>query len=171
MDSSAESVIDLLISDHRRMEGRLLELRRTPDAGERRRLADQLVIECVRHSVIEEIYLHPMIEKALPHGADRIAKETMEHVAIERRFEELERTDTAGRQFEDLVTALMAETHQHILNEEHSLFTWVVQYTNPSELAEVGERVQGFEDDVPDVTAGPGLTRRVRQVLGGRRHP
>lgn len=30
------------------------------------------------------------------------------------------------------VTALMADAHQHFLNEECSLFPWLAQYTNRS---------------------------------------
>ncbi len=158
-------MIGLLIGDHRRIEERLLELERTSDPAERRRLTDLLVVECVRHSVAEEVYLHPIVEKALPRGADRIAEEVRDHAWIEERLEELERMDMAGRGFKALVTSLRAETHQHVVNEELSLFTWVEQYTDPLASVDAGDRMKALENTDPHVPGGPGLAGRVRRSL------
>jgi hemerythrin HHE cation binding domain-containing protein len=162
---TVDSVIDLLIDDHRWIEDRLLELGATSDPEERRRIADLLVVRSVRHGVIEEVYLHPIVVKTIPHGAGPIAEEELERLGVERKFDELERADTAGYEFQALVTALMDEVAQHHLNEEYSLFPWVAQYADRSEAAGIGERLQGFEHAIPDVSGGPGLGRRVRQAL------
>jgi hemerythrin-like domain-containing protein len=170
MASTGDSVIDLLKSDHRRIEARLTAMETASHPDERRRLANLLIIEAVRHGVVEEMYLHPMAEKSLPHGADRIEAEANEHAKIEKKFDELEETDAASRQFQALVTALRTEVHEHVLDEEHSLFVWVQQCTDLSARIEVGKRLKAFLERTPGFARGPGLTRRVREALGGRRY-
>ncbi|HEV7897910.1 MAG TPA: hemerythrin domain-containing protein, partial [Planosporangium sp.] len=92
----SEDLVDVLIHDHREIEELFGEVQTEPGAERRRRLANAIVAELVRHSVAEEQYLYPTLRRVLPEG-DRIADhEIHDHAEAEadmKRLEGLEATD------------------------------------------------------------------------------
>jgi hemerythrin-like domain-containing protein len=161
-------VISVLIGDHRRLEEPLRRLRAAVDADERRRLAEEVTLGLVRHSVAEEKYLYPAVRKALPHGDISAGKRIASHTMIIEILKELETIDAASPEFGALTTELINEVHQHIADEDYSVFPWLAQRLNDDEtLIQLGKQIQAFFNSTPPVTSGPGLVDRVREQLCG----
>jgi hemerythrin-like domain-containing protein len=165
---AARALISVLIGDHRRLEEPLRQLRAAADADERRRLAEEVTLELVRHSVAEEKYLYPAVRKVLPHGDISAGRRIASHAVIVEILKELETIDAASPEFGALTTELVNEVHQHIVDEDYSVFPWLAQRLNDDEaLIQLGKQVQAFFDSAPPVTPGPGLVDRAREQLCG----
>lgn len=143
-------LVDVLMHDHRTIEELFGELE-TGDAGpeERGRTADAVVAELVRHSLAEERYLYPTVRRVLPDG-DRLAdRETRDHVEAERDMKSLEGLDPNTPDFELVLTKLMAEMRQHILDEEVDLFPRLRVAADPAELRELARKAQQVKRFTP----------------------
>jgi hypothetical protein len=146
VDLIERSVISALTRDHRQIEERLARLQGATDPEERRRLLGEVTTEIVQHADAEDRYLYRVVREAIPRGAIDIAvdveKQIEAHAKVKAMVEGLERIDVTGGEFERLVTELAAEIHQNIVDEEHSVFAWLVQWVDESTLAELGDEVQ-----------------------------
>jgi hypothetical protein len=149
MDSTERSVISVLTDDHRQVEELLVRLRDTTDPEERRRLLDEVTTAMVQHAAGEETVLYPAVREALPHGAIDLEKEIAAHVRIKEVLWNLEKTDAVGSEFEALVTDLIAEVHQVIVNEEDGVFAWFAERVGERELIGLGARVQALRETRP----------------------
>ena len=65
-------VIDILTTDHREMIELISRIESTPDASQRRDLADTVIAEIMRHAVAEEMYVYPAIKEHLPDGPEEV---------------------------------------------------------------------------------------------------
>jgi hemerythrin superfamily protein len=85
MTTQAADIISILTRDHREVDELFEQLEAArPDDGEtRRRLTDQVIIELVRHSVAEEMYLYPATRKHVPNGDEIADKELADHGRVE----------------------------------------------------------------------------------------
>src|SRR5215470_5346672 len=92
------------------------------DPAHRRREADAVIAELVRHSVAEEEYLYPTARRALPDGNQVADDEIAEHAEAERLMKELEDPDATGTDFARVLSQLMSAVRHHIEEEENDLF-------------------------------------------------
>jgi hemerythrin superfamily protein len=148
-DSS--DLVDVLIHDHREIEEMFGELEPGGDGGpeQRRRLANALIIELVRHTVAEEQYLYPTVRKVLPDGERIAEREVEDHNEAERDMKQLERMDATDPDFEFVLARLMAEMRQHLLEEEVDLFPRLRAAADPNELRELGRKAQMIKKVAP----------------------
>jgi hemerythrin superfamily protein len=145
VDSSDRSVISALTRDHRQIEAMLARLQTATEPEERRKLLDEVTTEIVHHADAEDKYLYRVVRGAIPREAIDIDKQIAAHVKIKTMLEELnECSDAANREFAPLVSELIAEVHQNIVNEEHGVFAWLVQWVDESTLAEIGDQVEAL---------------------------
>ena len=112
-DSSAGDVVEILTTDHREMLELLRQIEKTDDPTERRSLADAVTAEVMRHSVAEELFVYPVMERELPNGADEVEHDKQEHKEIEATLKKLEGADAAGAQFMELVAELIDLLDHH----------------------------------------------------------
>ncbi|MGC9669158.1 hemerythrin domain-containing protein [Planosporangium sp. 12N6] len=149
-DNRGEDLVDVLIHDHRAIEEKFGELETGSLSAERRRqLVDAVVAELVRHTVAEEQYLYPTVRRVVPDG-DRIAEhEIRDHAEAERDMKTLERLDATDPDFEFVLTKLMAEMRQHLLEEEVELFPRLRAGADPSELRELARKAQAVKKIAP----------------------
>lgn len=178
-------VIAVLQDDHRALAelfARFGRLQSGP-AEQRRALADEVIIELVRHAVAEERHLYPAVRERLPDG-DRIAdREIADHAAAERTMKELERADAGEPQFDDIFGRLIREVTEHIRDEEENVLPRLAAACGAQELAELGEKVERAKrlaptrphPTAPDkpplnkvIGPGVGLVDRARDLLHGR---
>ena len=61
-------VIEVLTTDHTEATSLIAQIRGTSASEERRDLGDTLISELVRHSVAEEMFVHPAVQEHLPDG-------------------------------------------------------------------------------------------------------
>lgn len=68
MAEQQRDVVEVLMHDHREVEGMFTQLESTTNADQRADLVEQVTIELVRHSVAEEQWLYPAVRDTLPDG-------------------------------------------------------------------------------------------------------
>jgi|SRR6266536_286350 hemerythrin superfamily protein len=177
-------MIDVLMHDHQEVEEMFTELETGATQLERRReLTDQVIVELVRHSVAEELYLYPTTREVLPGGDALADREIEEHAAAERTMKELDGMDPANPAFEGLLAQLITDIRGHIADEETDLFPRLRTACGEQDLVELGEKIQRVKKvaptrphpaapDTPPLNqlGGPvlGLVDRVRDALSGR---
>lgn len=184
--SEQRDVIEILEHDHREVEEMFTELeslrgQTTGDALSRRKdLAEQVVIELVRHSVAEEVIVYPRVESKV--DADEVEHAREEHKEAEKTMARLEKLDPQDPGFDDELAELMKEIRHHISDEEEGMFAKMRQSLDADELRTLGTAVEAFKKiahtrphpSVPNTplmraAAGPiSLLDRFRDLASGR---
>ncbi|MGW7595812.1 hemerythrin domain-containing protein [Streptomyces rubiginosohelvolus] len=165
------NVIAELTTDHREVDELFAKIEAQPVGDEqRRKLADELTIELVRHSVAEEMHLYPAVRRFVDDGDDMADKE-------------LEGLPADDPQFDHLVAKLKLEVSEHVRDEENRLFPLLAAAVSPEALDELGEKVRTAKKTAPTrphpsapdtppgnkiLGPGAGLVDRARDLLSGR---
>ena len=147
----------------------------------RKTLADQVVIELVRHSVAEEAEVYPRIRARIdPAEADKLIQEQSEAEEVMKRLEKL---DADQPEFDAELSSLMSGVKAHVAEEEQTAFPKMREVFTVGELAEMGRKVQEVKTTAPtrphpsasdtppgDKAVGPmvGLVDRMRDALSGQ---
>ncbi|MDQ0955515.1 hemerythrin superfamily protein [Streptomyces phaeochromogenes] len=177
-------VIAELTTDHHEVEelfGRIDAL--PPGAKQRQVYAEQAVIELVRHSVAEEMYLYPAVRQVLPDGDTIADKEIEDHAEAERTMKDLEDVDADEPEFDRLIAKLMTEIRSHIRDEEDNLFPKLRSVASEDELMKLGDEIRQAKKTAPTrphpsapdtppanklLAPGAGMVDRLRDALTGR---
>lgn len=179
-----QDVIAELITDHREVEELFTNIEElaSGDSG-RKRYADQVTMELVRHSVAEEAYLYPAVRKHVPGGAELADRELADHAAAERVMKDLESCEADDSQFDMLIAKLMSEIRTHVTDEETKLFPRLREACPPQMLSDLGDKVRQAKKSAPTrphpyapdkppanklLAPGVGLVDRLRDALSGR---
>ncbi|RII09258.1 DNA nickase [Streptomyces sp. YIM 130001] len=178
------NVIEELIADHREVDELFDKLDAQPaDAKQRRKLADQLTIELVRHCVAEEMHLYPAVREHVPDGGTIADGELADHAKVEEHLKDLEGVDADDEHFDHLVAALKLEVTDHVNDEERRLFPLLAIACTPQDLDELGEKIRTAKKTAPTrphpstpdtppgnklLGPGTGLVDRARDLLTGR---
>ncbi|WP_030255086.1 hemerythrin domain-containing protein [Streptomyces violens] len=177
-------VIEELTTDHREVTELFQQIESsTPGSDERKRLADHLTIELVRHSVAEEQHLYPAVRKHLPEGNALADKEIADHGRVEELLKNLEKTDAEHPDFNHLVVKLRSEVTEHVRDEEGRLFPQLKDACPQEELDALGEKIRSAKKSAPTrphpkspttppanklLAPGAGLVDRARDFVTGR---
>uniref|UniRef100_A0AAU2VDF5 Hemerythrin domain-containing protein n=1 Tax=Streptomyces sp. NBC_00003 TaxID=2903608 RepID=A0AAU2VDF5_9ACTN len=177
-------VISELTTDHREVDDLFLEIEKaTPGSDERKRLADQLTIELVRHSVAEEQHLYPAVRKYVPGGDALADKEIADHGRVEEVLKSLEGLDADDPQFNHVIVKLRTEVEAHVRDEENNLFVRLRAVCPPGDLEELGDKIRTAKKLAPTrphpstpssppgnklLAPGIGLVDRARDFVTGR---
>ncbi|MDT9682690.1 hemerythrin domain-containing protein [Streptomyces sp. TRM76323] len=177
-------VITELTTDHREVEELFARIEGlAPGDPERKRLADQVTMELVRHSVAEEEYLYPAVREHLSGGDALADKELEDHASAERTMKELEGCEADDTRFDVLVAQLMAEIREHVADEEANLLPRLREACSQEELDELGDKVRRAKKTAPTrphpaapdkppanklLAPGTGMVDRLRDALTGR---
>ena len=184
MGTAGNTVIDILVEDHREVEELFQELER-PAAGPARRqeVLTAAIAELVRHSVAEEMYLYPAAREVLPDGDQIADREIDDHSQAEQAMKRLERLQPDDPQFDAEVRVLTTSVREHITDEEENLFPRLREACSAEQLVELGGKVERAKRIVPTrphpsapstppwnmvLAPGAGLVDRVRDTLSGR---
>lgn len=184
MTPTGRDVISVLTGDHREVEEMFVRIEQlAPGSPERKRLADLVVRELVRHAEAEEVYVYPAFRRFLPDGDAIADREIDEHSAAERSMKELERLGADDPAFDRLLAQLMTEVREHVAEEEGDYFPLLAAHAPAADLETLGRAVTTVKKVVPtrphpatpdrpplNVMLGPavGLVDRVRDLVGGR---
>ncbi|GLY91481.1 hemerythrin domain-containing protein [Actinoallomurus iriomotensis] len=178
-----EDLITVLTEDHRELNQLFTELE-VLSGGEslRRSLADQMIIETVRHAVAEEAYFYPAVREYLPDG-DLIADEACgEHEHVEQILKRLARTDMPDDHFSLQLSWLITDARRHMTDEEERIFPLLAAHVSRETLVSLGEKAKQAKASAPSrdtsgetqvpllhtiVKSGIGLVERVRDHLCG----
>lgn len=143
-------VLSMLAHDHREVEALFDQLDRLPSGDPARRdLVNRVTIELVRHSIAEEVYLHPTVRRLLRGGNRMADMEINEHADAEELLKILQGLDVAEVAFDITLTQLMAEMHDHMRDEEEILFPKVRRAALREELIELGRNLDDARKRTP----------------------
>ena len=178
-------MITFLIEQHNEVNAMFTQLEGMDGAtdDEVQRLAEQVVMSLVKHSVAEEIYLYPTVREALPNGDEIADHELAEHDKAERTMKQLEALEPTEPDFWPTLHELIGQVRHHVQEEENGLFPQLRAVCSAEQLQELGrkmERVQRVAPTRPHPSApsegaalaavapGAGLVDRLRDALSGR---
>ncbi|MFD8255514.1 hemerythrin domain-containing protein [Streptomyces werraensis] len=177
-------VIAELTTDHREVEELFGKIEALPSGDEqRKKYADQAVIELVRHSIAEEAYLYPAVRQFLPNGDGIADKELEDHAEAERTMKDLEAVGADDPEFDRLIGELMTEIRSHVRDEEGNLFPQLRSAASEDELMKLGDKVRQAKKTAPTrphpsapdmppanklLAPGAGMVDRIRDALTGR---
>lgn len=177
-------VVAELTADHDEVKELFARIEALPVGAKERRLhADQAVMELVRHSVAEEMYLYPAVREQLPDGDAIADREIAEHASAEQVMKDLEGLEADDPEFDRLLTQLMTEIRAHIREEERSLFPRLRASASTADLWDLGEKVRMAKKIAPTrphpsapdtpplnkvLAPGTGMVDRIRDALTGR---
>jgi hemerythrin superfamily protein len=178
-------VITFLTQQHREVDALFTQLERMEGStsDEARRLAEQVVIALVKHSVAEEIYLYPAVRKHVSGSDEIVDHEVEEHDEAERTMKRLESLKPADVDFWPTMRELMTEVRHHVHEEEDDLFPNLRLACSEEQLRELGKKVEQAEEIAPTrphpsspsegsalaaLAPGTGMIDRLRDALSGR---
>jgi hemerythrin superfamily protein len=176
-------VVDILTSDHQDMVALIGQIKSSPNGDERRDLADTLIAEIMRHAVAEEMYVYPAIKDHVPNGPEEVEHDKKEHDEIVKLMKKLEKAESSGQAFMDLVQELEQQLTHHANDEESEQFPKLRLHIPREKLVDIGEKVQKAKKLAPTrphpsaphselfhKTVGPGvgMVDRLLDKLTGR---
>ncbi len=164
--------IELLVSDHRLIDGLAEQLDTTDDPAEIGRLYLQIVDELIAHEAAEQEVVFPAFQAVLDLADDDTVAHCMgEHEELNGLLAEMRSLAPDCFAFMKRGSALLLEVKAHFEREEESVFARIRASFTAEQLAEMGAQVQAAKQRCGANTAdhegaAPMLTRSQ-----GRRTP
>jgi hemerythrin superfamily protein len=154
-------VIELLLSDHRMIDGLAEQLDGSDDPAEIRRLYLRIGEQLAAHEAAEQQVLYPAFRASLDMADDDTLDHRMgEHEELNGLLAEMRTLAPDGFDFTKRGSALLLEVKGHFQREEESVFARMRDVFSADELAELGTRAlaakqhsPAFPDDHPHVAA------------------
>ena len=177
-------VTQILTTDHWEMMELIAQIERATDPEQRRELADTVIAEVMRHSVAEEMYVYPAMEKQLPNGSAEADHDRKEHDEIVQVMKQIEDADASEPAFMERIQELKKQLDHHAEDEESDQFPKLRANISAEDLVEMGVKVQNAKELAPtrphpsaphselfhkSVGPGVGMVDRLRDKLTGRR--
>src|SRR4051794_17855195 len=144
-----QDVVDILTTDHHEVLELIQQIKATSSGEERRDKTDVVIAELVRHSVAEEMYVYPVMEKELPNGKDSVQHDTAEHKELEREMTTLEGLDGNADGFLAGIDKLEATLRDHVQDEESSQFPALREHVSRDKLVQMAEQVEKAKKVAP----------------------
>jgi hypothetical protein len=185
-------VFEVLSQDHDEVKAMLVRLENGPKDGtgasaaelaERKRLAEEVIIEESKHETAEQQHFWPAIRELGPEG-DRVADEAIrQERAAEQVLHELGKLDPEDEEFEELLTGFISDARAHIAFEEGHAWPLLRASLTADEAAELGAKIAKAKKVAPTrphpntptskaarKAAGPlaGVADRLRDAVTGR---
>jgi hemerythrin superfamily protein len=151
--------IELLLRDHRLINGLAEQLDTVDDPAEIRRLYLRIAEELAAHEAAEQEVVFPAFRAALEMADDdTLARRMGEHEELNELIAEMRSLAPDCFGFTKRGSALLLEIEGHFLREEETVFARMRDSFSADELAELGSRVlaakqhaPAFPDDHPRV--------------------
>ena len=140
MDESHD-VVDLLVQDHRRLEGLLDRLDREQDPSELRSIYLQIVGELAAHEACEQQVVFPAVRASVPAAATDVVASLGQHEEINSLLDEMVALDPSCFGFMKRASALALELRAHF-GEEEEVFDRLRAALKPAELADLARRAR-----------------------------
>jgi hemerythrin superfamily protein len=142
--------IDLLLRDHRLIDGLAEQLDTVDDPTEIRRLYLRIVEELAAHEAAEQEVVFPAFRAALEMADDNtLARRMGEHEELNDLLAEMRSLAPDCFGFTKRGSALLLEIKGHFLREEESVFARMRAAFSADELAELGSRVLDVKQHSP----------------------
>lgn len=134
-------VIDLLVEDHRRLEGLLERLDEEQEPGELRLVFLQIVGELAAHEACEQQVVFPTLRQAVPAAEAEMLARLAEHEEVNELLEEMRGLVPSGLGFGKRASALLLELQAHFAEEE-DIFERLRTALSHEELVDLAARAR-----------------------------
>lgn len=140
--------LDLLTSDHRKVEFLFAQLEGAMDADTARQAAEQIIRELSVHAVIEEQVLYPAAREAI--GGDGLVDHSLEeHQTVKELLAQVDGKPVDDPETQRTFAEVKAAVAEHVGEEEGTLFPQLREKLGPSRLAELGASMEQARQMAP----------------------
>lgn len=139
------NAVDLLVQQHRALEGLLRDTLESTDANVQRTLFRRVADELSVHIGAEEQVFYPAVRER--RTEDILLESLEEHLSLKRLLADLLALDPEDRTFEPKFKVLREQTEHHHEEEEEHLFPKVRKALSPDELEQLGDRMQTLQHE------------------------
>lgn len=140
--------IELLISQHRAMEGLCKQVLKAEDDDERMALFRRAGDELTTHIASEEEVFYPAVRAA--RTEDILLESLEEHLSLKRLLADLLELDPADKTFEAKFKVLSEQMEHHHKEEEEHLFPKVLRLLAPADRKLLGEEMLDLQERMAD---------------------
>jgi len=151
--------IELLLSDHRKVDGLFQQFEKGGNSEEFTRLFAQLSDELTVHSQIEEEIFYPAAREAMS-DEDMIDEAVVEHAAAKDLIAEIEMMEPGEDLFDAKVKVLSEQIEHHVEEEEKEMFP-KLQKTD-MDMRALGLRMAERKKELMSSMARPNGEKRVQ---------
>jgi hemerythrin-like domain-containing protein len=149
---------EILAHDHAEVKQMLTQLQlgamRQGDAGadqltQRKRLAEQLIIEESRHEAVEEMYFWPAVREHLPNGDELADTAIGQEDEGKEVLDELGKLDAGDPEFERLLAQFTRAGREHIDYEETQVWPELRAALTAEQSQEIGSKMEAAKKTAP----------------------
>jgi hypothetical protein len=149
---------EILAHDHAEVKQMLTQLQlgamRQGDAGadqltQRKRLAEQLIIEESRHEAVEEMYFWPAVREHLPNGDELADTAIGQEDEGKEVLDELGKLDAGDPEFERLLAEFTRAGREHIDYEETQVWPELRAALTAEQSQEIGSKMEAAKKTAP----------------------
>lgn len=141
--------IELLKSDHRKVEDLFARYEGAPSPADKRGIVDEMIRELSIHSAIEEQLVYPLIRMRVEGGGDVANHSIEEHAAVKRLLADIEKLDTTSEDYYTKVNAVIADVKKHVGEEETSVFPRLEAKVSAEQREKLGMLMEKAKSLVP----------------------
>jgi hemerythrin superfamily protein len=162
------NAIQLLKSDHKRIEELFREYERTNGKKNKRGTVQRMIKELSAHAEIEERIFYPAVAAGVPAARRLVLKAIEEHHVARLELAELERMSAEDERCEAKVLYLMDAVRMHFVEEESVLFPAVRDAMPKRTLDRMAQELERAKRRVPREisTELPRLPHQARRADG-----
>jgi len=121
----------------------------TKQLAERKKLAEQLVIEESRHEAVEEMYFWPAVREHLPNG-DQLADTAIgQEDEGKEVLDKLDKLDAGDPQFAKLLAEFIRAGREHIDYEETQVWPGLRATLTAKQSQEIGTKMEAGKKTAP----------------------
>lgn len=173
-------VFQVLRQDHEEVKAMLAQLEQGPKASTgatqeqltfRKRAVDEVIIEESKHEAAEQQVFWPAVRNLGPDGA-RVAQDGLgQEEGAERLLADLHQLEPGDQEFEERLTAFIADARGHIAFEEAHAWPLLRASISADEAEALGEKITQAKKLAPtrphpSVPAQPGARKAAGPVAG-----
>jgi hemerythrin superfamily protein len=139
--------IELLISDHRKVDGLFQQFERGGNTQEFEQLFMQLKEELTVHAEIEEKIFYPAV-RSNQDTAGLVEEAYQEHATVKQLLQQIATLDNTSTEWGQQMTQVMRDVQHHVQEEESELFPKVRQHFNQDQLQQLGQQLQQMKTEM-----------------------
>lgn len=132
--TSNKDGLQLLINDHRIHQGLFKQFKQVMNDSvqQKQRVMQQIAKELSIHTVIEEQFLYPTIEKLI--DEETAMHGIKEHREVKEQLAKLESMDPNGKEYNSIALDMIKNVEHHINDEENEMFPALRKKMSKEEL-------------------------------------
>jgi hemerythrin superfamily protein len=138
-----DDIIDMLVTEHRALEGLFADVETTSDRALRREVLEVAIASLREHATKEERFLYPVTRARVPSGDDLADHELREHADVDRIIDRIMGLEDTDPEFDPLVTTMMTDLRRHVQEEETEIFPRLRSACPVETLRELGQKARG----------------------------